>query len=345
MKSPDQPPRRTEADLRAALTALERHAPAADTVLQAVRERTGRPGQPGRTTTRRAARSWRWPRLAVGVAVVAVVATVTGLAIALLPGRPPAAGGGARASRGGQPATTVGGGLPSAASLGRAMFTAFSAANDDILYSTQTGTNRGVVGDIYQDWAWPAQPVTGQPERWREQFSQRIRATAPLLLTEDDSFGYLTPPASANYVRGLLTVVCYAGTGQTGCGYGPTETPPGTWSQTYGRFVNPNPGLNDLRPAALAAEITQGKWRVVRRTRMDGQPAIELAETPAGSWRPLPTRLWVNARTHLPLRMVTGAGAPVVTQLDWRFLPPTPANLSRLRVPIPPGYPRSSGRS
>jgi hypothetical protein len=26
---------------------------------------------------------------------------------------------------------------------------------------------------------------------------------------------------------------------------------------------------------------------------------------------------------------------------EWGFLPPTAANLARLRVPIPPGYPRS----
>jgi hypothetical protein len=78
-------------------------------------------------------------------------------------------------------------------------------------------------------------------------------------------------------------VVCYAGTGQPGCGYDNTETPAGTWSLRYGRFINPNPGLDDLRPAALAREIAQGLWRVAGRTRVDGQPAIELTESPAGS--------------------------------------------------------------
>jgi hypothetical protein len=191
--------------------------------------------------------------------------------------------------------------------VGKAMLTAFSAANDDILYSTQTGTNRGVLVDVYRDWSWPAQAVPGQQKRWRGAFSQRISRAKPLKLTEDDGFTYTAPPASANKVYGQLTVVCYAGTGQTGCGYGNTETPAGTWSLQHGQFVNPNPGLDDLSHAALAREIIKGLWRVTRRTRVDGQQAIELTETPARHYQPLPTLLWVNAHTYLPLRMISTA--------------------------------------
>jgi hypothetical protein len=82
------------------------------------------------------------------------------------------------------------------------------------------------------------------------------------------------------------------------CGYGNTETPSGTWSLHHGRFMNPNPGLNDLRPAALAQEIAKGQWRVTGRTHLNGQQAIQLTETPAGIYQPLPTLLWVNA--HIP---------------------------------------------
>jgi hypothetical protein len=74
-----------------------------------------------------------------------------------------------------------------------------------------------------------------------------------------------------------------------------------------------------------------------------GQQAIELTETPAGHYQPLPTLLWVNAHTYLPLRMLNGAGTRDWAQMDWYYLRPTPAHLALLRVPIPPGYPRSGG--
>ncbi len=55
---------------------------------------------------------------------------------------------------------------------------------------------------------------------------------------------------------------------------------------------------------------------------------------------PLPVVLWVSTATYLPLRMVwlSGGSGEVDT---WRYLSPTKANLAKLRVPIPPGYPRS----
>ena len=49
----------------------------------------------------------------------------------------------------------------------------------------------------------------------------------------------------------------------------------------------------------------------------------------------------LNARTYLPIRMVTGAAGDVTAVRDFRYLPPTSANLALLRVPIPAGYPRS----
>jgi hypothetical protein len=327
------PPPRSEDDLRAALTALETRAPSTEAVLAAVRERTSLPGRP---RLPRAARSPRWRGLALGAVAAAAAA---GVVIALLPGGPSAGHGGTPVSQLGPAAQT---GLPSAASVGKAMLTAYTAANDEILYAMETGINDGVTVDVYQDWSMPAQPVTGQPERWRNQFSQRLSRTAPLKLTEDDGFDYIVPPAQANYVDGQLTVVCYSGTGQSGCGYGNTETLPGTWAKYHGRFVNVNPGLDDLSPASLAREIAAGQWRVIGRTHLDGQLALELSETSMGSYRPLPYYLWVNAHSYLPLRMVQGAGASVSGVNTWSFLKSTPVNLNLLNVPVPSGYPRSN---
>jgi len=251
MRTGSQMPTRTEDDLRAALVTLERRAPRADAVLRAVQDTAGR-RRPSLARALRSPRSPRWlpwPRLVIAIAAAG---TAAGLAIALLPGGGPSGTGQAH------PVTASRGGLPSAATVGQAMLTAFSAANDDILYVTQTGINKGVLVDIYQDWSWPAQPVTGQQERYRSAFTERISRTAPLKLTEDDGFVYTAPPASANMVCGQLTVVCYAGSGQTGCGYGNTETPAGTRSLHHGQFVNPNPGLDDLSPAGSPGRSPTG---------------------------------------------------------------------------------------
>jgi hypothetical protein len=323
-------PMRTEDDLRTALVSLEDWAPSADAVLRAVTDAAGR-RRPGLARALRSPRSPRWPVLALGTAAAGTAAALT---IALLPaGAPSGTGPRPGASRGG---------LPSAVLVGRAMLAASSSVNHDVLYWAETGVNGGVTVDTYRSWNWPAQPVTGQREITRTLFSERITRAAPLKLTEDEGLVYVARPASALNVHGRLTVVCYAaGAFKGGCGYGAIVTPPGTWSLHHGRFGNPNPGLEDLRPAALAREIVNGLWRVTGRTWVDGQRAIELTETPAGHYRPLPTLLWVNARTYLPLRMIVGARSPGASVDNWSYLKPTKANMALLRVPIPPSYPRS----
>jgi hypothetical protein len=99
-----------------------------------------------------------------------------------------------------------------------------------------------------------------------------------------------------------------------------------------------------FNPAALVRGIADGAWRVVGRTRLDGQQAIELSETGRGTeiLEPMPVRLWVNAQTYLPIRLVSGAASTGMTVQDFRYLPATAANLALLRVPIPAGYPRST---
>jgi len=81
---------------------------------------------------------------------------------------------------------------------------------------------------------------------------------------------------------------------------------------------------------------------VVGRTELDGQQALELSETGHGPdvIEPLPVLLWVNAHTYLPTRLIAGAASTGLTVEEFRYLPPTAANLALLRVPIPPGYPQ-----
>ena len=342
-------PMRTEDDLRQALATLERHAPGAGTVLAAVRDAAGGGARPGGSSRIRrwrppvAGRWWRRPRLAAALAVAAAAA---GLVITLLPG--PAS---PRPGRSPGPARLPGSahsqaGLPTAAAVGRAMLTAFNGVSGDIEYATETGVTKGVTMDVYRMWSWPARPAPGQQQVNRTVFAERTPRVPLLTVIEDNAVGYITPPAGVQTLRGQVTMVCYAGTGQTGCGFGPTQTRPGTWSRVSQKVWASTGDITaggGLSAADLARGIAKGYWRVVRRTRLEGQAAIELSETGRGPvvYDPLPTLLWVNARTYLPIRMVNGAGHTTVSTNEWAFLRPTPANLKLLRVPIPPGYPRS----
>lgn len=199
-------------------------------------------------------------------------------------------------------------------------------------------------------------------------YAQRIPAAKALTLIDDTGLAYRYPrvlfrngfsTATGGTVR--LTQVCYLRAGRCGGGEGPTTAR--TWSRAGFQDLIPigsdtaEGGI--LNPAAIARAILTGQWRVVRHARMDGQPVIELrGEGPLAILPPCPepvppsslvdnpcpargSLLWVNARTHLPLRWIGVAGTAVVTQEDFAYLPATAANLALLRVPIPHGYPRS----
>jgi len=318
---------RTEGDLAEALAALERYAPDPDAVLRGLRGNPLRPAAFGGHPRRRTIR-WRRPLIVAAIASAAAAALVLALLVPAGRQAPPR--------------------LPSASSVATAMLTAFESVSGYVEYETQTGFNRGVRVDEYQTWSWPAQPVPGQRQLSRTRFSGISPNRAAVKLSEDRGTEAVVPPRGQGLVRGQVTMVCFLGSGQTGCGYGNRDTLPGTWS----RFTATVPIGSDISPGAifgpanLARDIGSGAWRVVGRTQLDGQQAIELSETDRGdnntALEPLPVRLWVNAQTYLPIRLVFGArkGAPATAVQEFRYLPPTPANLALLRVPIPAGYPR-----
>jgi len=296
-------------------------------------------GERARAGGLRRARMRRIHRAASVAAACAAV--VTGLAIVPLTGTAP------------RPLPTHQPGLPSAASVGRAMMTAFHQVSmaGDIVYVRQAAMPRGRVLTESQTWIWPLQPVAGQRVRERFVYSQRIPASAKrLTVLQDAGLVYRFPRDSDGILiaKAQQTQVCYPqyrqieyhGTG--GCdfmseqtragGWITPETPPGTWSAAsfraaVGSDFSPGAGLN---PATIAHDIITGQWQVIRRARLDGQPALELQDDRTA----IPIEpLWVNARTHLPIR---NGGE------DYAYLPPTPANLALLRVPIPAGLPRSN---
>jgi hypothetical protein len=353
-------PARTEADIRAVLAELGRRAPSAEDVLSTLREAGPRrprrwPQLPGQR--RSAGRGRRmtlrpgWARLAVAAAVAATAAAVT---LALTLGGSPSRSGGPGVfpalpnppvSAGGAPVVVSPGRHPSSASLAKAMLTAFNAAADDLAYQTAAYVTSGHLTQTDRTWSWPAVPGPGQLEYARDAWSAIPRgaseATASVKLTEDDGYTTVVPHPSryGQNEQARLIVVCYAGTGQTGCGWGRFNTRAGTWSQHTGvmPYIDHTPSP---RGADLARQIARGEWRIVGHTRLRGQPAIKLAQTPSGTFQGHPVFLWISTATYLPLRLIWVNGKTIETN-NWYYLPPSKANLKHLRVSIPPGYPRS----
>jgi hypothetical protein len=101
--------------------------------------------------------------------------------------------------------------------------------------------------------------------------------------------------------------------------------------RTYGTYFF---ALSLWEPADLSSVIESGlqcgAFHVAGHQRVDGIDTIKLTGISDG--RPAFT-LWVDARTYLPVQM-TGSG--VVMQFRW--LPPTQANLAQLTGTIPPGF-------
>jgi hypothetical protein len=271
-------------------------------------------------------------------------------------------------------------GLPSAAAIGQAMLGALPSVSGDIVYEKQIAMYRGKVAIESQLWIWPAEPAPGHRVRLRNIFAQRLQAHVrnpaaarlpapgqPLTLIEDNGLVYKYQRQVALNVNALLTQVCYLRTGRCGGGEGPTAAR--TWSRASFQIYTPAQSDiaqgSDFSPAAVAHAILTGQWRVFRHGWIDRQPAIELRglysviaghripiyppcpqPVPASVFLndPCPgneSLLWVNARTHLPIRWIGVAGTTVVSQEDYTYLPPTAATQSLLRVPIPRGFPRS----
>ena len=97
--------------------------------------------------------------------------------------------------------------------------------------------------------------------------------------------------------------------------------------------------------AGLRRQLANGRFKIIRRTVVDGHKAIELAMT---GLNPRMTGLhataalmWVDASSYLPLRQVLRFSTGRVDVSDYRFLSPTAANLAKLRPVIPPGYHRT----
>ncbi len=307
----------TEDDLRAALTALERHAPVAARVLPGSKRHSSRRLLPPKTT--------RW---LAGIATAAALAgVVTTLA---LPG--------------GTNQAIPNGGVASPAPITKTtlqakLLAAFSATSNEIVYMHGTYQTKG---DMHTDpnpstedfWYYPGQPSTGQQVRART-----ISVQAGLIHT-DVGLSYLQP-APGTWNSPLPQTPGLVSTKGEHISVNYIDK---TWSEVKDSPLLYQPPLN---PALIASYFKSKQW-TARNTTLNGRAAIELTlkdrilrgQSTVNSWIEY---LWVDASTYLPLHDVITFGPPggaTHAVEDYQYLPATPANLAKLTPPIPAGFKR-----
>jgi hypothetical protein len=83
-------------------------------------------------------------------------------------------------------------------------------------------------------------------------------------------------------------------------------------------------------PAFIRYELGCGEFRMAGQ-RVEGVETVKLTGSNG-------TVLWVDPATYLPVRVIVGGLKP--TQIDFRWLSPTAANLAQLSVRVPAGFRR-----
>ncbi len=294
---------RTEDDLRTALTALERYAPAAARVL------------PG--SKRHFSHGLRSPKAIRWLAVTTTAAVVAGVVTALtLPAGPlrsiPNEGATSHSSP------------PNDATLRPKLLAAFSAAGSDIVYASSTNLNTGKSPIVVETWSYPSQPRPGQLVRTR---TVTYNLSGTLHYEEGDTFVMPPAPSTKPSLGGIPTngeriIVDYAGK---------------TWSD---QKDTPLPGGVSDSTARILYDIKTAHW-AVQRTTLNGRAALELSFKEADKSNPSTVHLWVDAASYLPLRETDTFGPPGMitsTTVNDEYLPATSANLAKLTAPIPAGF-------
>ena len=273
--------------------------------------------RPALTSSGRRRRIGIGAAMACGVAAAATIATTTVFPRAggtAHPGGSPAA---AATARPGDQRTRPG-------TVQQAILTAAGAVSGDIMYITVTysGVPAGAGPDA-QFWLWPARAAVGQPVH--------------LVMAENGVRTEMTFTQPAHFPPQVTATT-----------YVRIDPAAKTWTSYSGLPVPGIPltsSLYLLDKQYLLENFVNTSKVISPHATVDGQPAIEVSYPGANGL--LRVLLWVNAQTYLPLRMdkqhYLNTYPDSVQQHDFQFLPPTPANLAKVAVTIPPGYKRAGG--
>lgn len=151
----------------------------------------------------------------------------------------------------------------------------------------------------------------------------------------------------------------FSGTGQpvTDIGivvaqHGEVETsvsyPTRTWwrgqaQEAPNAFVGPSCGVPDISPAAVLSatfreDLACGLFTDEGTQYVDGVNAIKLVSVRTVQGVASTDAVWVDPASYLPVRWAESQGTVSVFDDDFRWLPPTSANLAQLTAPIPAGF-------
>jgi len=100
----------------------------------------------------------------------------------------------------------------------------------------------------------------------------------------------------------------------------------------YGWYPDP-----ELEAAMLRTAVSCGILTATDGGIIDGVSTVKLSQRPGS---PTTITVWIDATTYLPVRIdeVWADSSSSDTQMDMRWLPPTPANQANLTLHIPAGF-------
>jgi hypothetical protein len=87
-------------------------------------------------------------------------------------------------------------------------------------------------------------------------------------------------------------------------------------------------GNGNAWPAFIHSQLACGTYTVAGRQLLGGVDALQITGNSGH------LTLWVNPVTYLPMRLEEGG----LIQTDFQWLPPTPANLAMLSLPVPASF-------
>lgn len=287
-----------------------------------------------RTST---AQGRRHPRLVIAASTTALVAAAAIGLIAVLGHSEP---GGLRPSGQHQPGAAAAASAPQPASVTHgsptvaAILTAFSARADDILMVTKVVRGEGTCCKTIM-WISPVGPAQGATVR-----SRILTFSLGGSRLSDTALSY-PAPRTAPATAGLGCAQVF---GRPKVELPPAAGLPGTMTQVSYPDRIWIQGDVRIQPATvptatmLSACLRAGQWREVGRSMLAGSRVIELASADGSQ------RLWVNAASFLPARLVATTPTPygsITISFEFSFVPPTAANQAMLAAPvIPAGFSR-----
>jgi hypothetical protein len=209
----------------------------------------------------------------------------------------------------------------------RAKLLAALSNTTDIVYVGWTSSTVGAPTLWSESWSYPWQPAAGQQVRIRT-----LQSGTDGKIEADIGETYLMPAPSSKSGGMLFT----KGENIT------VEYVTKTWMDQKHETLSVE---TPQSPAELIKDTPTQRW-TVRHTTLNGRAALELTTKDAVEDNSVgddsgDTNLWFDASTYLPLREVNIFGTKNIlgsATYEYQYLSATPANLAKLKPPIPAGF-------